>query len=713
MISDDQIKIFQDLFKGREDVYARRWEKEGKAGYMPAYEIDWNEYQKFKLKGGLFKDYKDKRNLLFNKNSILEHLTGKYTVGIYPLLDDNTSYWIAADFDKEHWQDECLNFLQTCQKYNIPAYLERSRSGNGGHVWIFFADKYLALKSRKIIFEILRESFKISPFDKEVSFDRLFPNQDSHSGKGYGNLIALPLNANSLEKGNSAFINIETFLPYPDQWNYISNINKLKISELETLYQSFFKPDSSLHVFFQSPQTDNKLLIKIQKEIKLQRVQLQPTIIKFLRDNLNFLNTEYLIKKNIGKSVFNTEKYFKLIEETENEIIIPRGFANKLIKFCQENNISYIIEDERKLLPKIELESTIQLFQYQQQIIEKILSKNFGVIVAPPGSGKTVIGLELITQKQQPALILVHRKQLLDQWIERIESFLNIPKKEIGQIGSGKIKIGKQITIGMLQSLAKVSDFSKLSDSFGIIIVDECHHIPAKTFREIITKLNSFYLYGLTATPKRKKNDEKLIYVFIGEIIAELKTNEITEKKVNAITVNIIETGLSAPFDYRIDNYETISKILVFDTARNLLIINQIANELLLNRKILLLTERKEHIEVLNLYLKEKYETITISGDDSEISKKSKLAQIKSGHFQVVLSTGQFFGEGMDIDSLDCLFLVYPFAFEGKLVQYIGRIQRSENPPIIYDFRDSKIDYFEKLFKQRNRYYKKLEKQNA
>jgi len=152
---------------------------------------------------------------------------------------------------------------------------------------------------------------------------------------------------------------------------------------------------------------------------------------------------------------------------------------------------------------------------------------------------------------------------------------------------------------------------------------------------------------------------------------------------------------------------------LIFDTARNLLIINQIANELTQNRKILVLTERKEHIEVLNLYLKEKYETIAISGDDSEISKKSKLAQIKSGHFQVVLSTGQYFGEGMDIDSLDCLFLVYPFAFEGKLVQYIGRIQRSENPPIIYDFRDSKIDYFEKLFKQRNRYYKKLEKQNA
>jgi len=713
MISEDQIKIFQDLFKGREDVYARRWEKDGKAGYMPAYEIDWTEYQKFKLKGGAFKDFKEKKNLPFNQNSILEHLTGKYTVGIYPLLDDNTSYWIAADFDKEHWQNECLNFLQTCQKYAIPAYLERSRSGNGGHVWIFFEDKYLAIKSRKIIFEILRESFKISPFDKEVSFDRLFPNQDSHSGKGYGNLIALPLNANSLEKGNSAFINVETFLPYPDQWNYISNIKKLKISELETLYQSFFKPDSSLPVFFQSPQTDNKLLIKIQKEIKLQRVQLQPIIIKFLRDNLNFFNTEYLIKKNIGKSVYNTEKYFKLIEETENEIIIPRGFANKLIKFCQENNISYTIEDERKLLPKIEFESTIQLFQYQQQTIEKIISKNFGVIVAPPGSGKTVIGLELITQKQQSALILVHRKQLLDQWIERIESFLNIPKKEIGQIGSGKIKIGKQITIGMLQSLAKVSDFTKLSDSFGIIIVDECHHIPAKTFREIITKLNSFYLYGLTATPNRKNNDEKLIYVFIGEIIAELKTNEITEKKVNAITVNIVETGISAPFDYRIDNYETISKILVFDTSRNLLIINKIANELTQNRKILVLTERKEHIEVLNLYLKEKYETIAISGDDSEISKKSKLAQIKSGHFQVVLSTGQFFGEGVDIDSLDCLFLVYPFAFEGKLVQYIGRIQRSENPPIIYDFRDSKIDYFEKLFKQRNRYYKKLEKQNA
>jgi len=710
MISEEQIRLFQDLFKGREDIYARRWEKDGKAGYMPAYDIDWNEYKKFKLQGGEFKDFKDKKNLPFDRNSIIEHLTGKFTVGIYPLLDDNSSYWIAADFDKENWYSECSNFMQTCRNYNIPAYLERSRSGNGGHVWIFFENKYPAVKSRKIVFEILRESFKISPFEKEISFDRLFPNQDYLSGKGYGNLIALPFNAKSLEKGNSAFISVETLQPYPGQWNFIANIQKMKIDELETLYQSFFKPDSNLPVFFQSLDIDDKLQIKIKNEIFLQKSQLRPVLISFLRDNLNFFNSDYLIKKNLGKSVYNTEKYFKLIEETETEISIPRGFANKFIKFCQENNISYIVEDNRKLLPEISFNSNIQPFGYQQQTIDKISSKNFGVIVAPPGSGKTVIGLELIAKKKQPALILVHRKQLLDQWIERIQSFLNIPKKEIGQIGARKIKIGKHITIGMLQSVSKIEDFSKLTDAFGIIVVDECHHIPAKTFRDVITKLNSFYLYGLTATPKRKNNDEKLIFVYIGEIIAEIKTNEISEKPENKISINIIETGLSAPFDYRIDNYEMISKILIFDTVRNLLIISQIAKEVDKNRKILVLTERKEHIEVLNLYLKEKHETITICGEDSETGKKSKLAQIKSGHFQIVISTGQYFGEGVDIDTLDCLFLVYPFAFEGKLVQYIERIQRSENPPVIYDFRDSMVEYFEKLFKQRNRYYNKLKK---
>jgi superfamily II DNA or RNA helicase len=302
----------------------------------------------------------------------------------------------------------------------------------------------------------------------------------------------------------------------------------------------------------------------------------------------------------------------------------------------------------------------------------------------------------------------VHRKQLLDQWIQRIQDFLKIPKKEIGQIGNQKHTIGTSVTIAMIQSLARMESLDELAETFGTIIIDECHHIPAKSFREAIVHFNAYYLYGLTATPKRKSNDQKLIFVYIGNIIHHVSQQEYLVKKNIRAEINIRVTDLFAPFDYKIDKYETISQILIHDTKRNSLILEDITQNASRFKTILILTERKAHVDIMNLYLKDKFETITIHGEDTERSRKSKLEQIKLGHYKIVISTGQYFGEGVDISNLDCLFIVYPFAFEGKLIQYIGRIQRSEKQPVIFDYRDSRIDHFEKMFKQRMRYYKKL-----
>ncbi len=257
-------------------------------------------------------------------------------------------------------------------------------------------------------------------------------------------------------------------------------------------------------------------------------------------------------------------------------------------------------------------------------------------------------------------------------------------------------------------TLARRENYEDIANQFGTIIIDECHHIPAKSFREAIVKFNAFYLYGLTATPQRKNNNQKLIFIYIGNILHQLNQHEYLKENKILTEINITETGLFAPFDYKVDNYETISNILIHDTNRNSLILNDIEKNISRFKSILVLSERKAHVELLNLYLKDKYETITIHGDDSAASRKSKMEQIKQGHYKIIISTGQYFGEGIDLSNLECLFIIYPFAFHGKLIQYIGRIQRSEKPPVIYDYRDSKIDYFEKMFKQRNRYYKKL-----
>lgn len=709
-ISQSYIDIYMSLFRGREDVYAIRWEKDGRSGYTPAYKVDWEDYNRHKSAGGTFANYTKKEYLPFNGAALKEHFIGKSTIGIYPLLSDNTSFFIAADFDEANWQESILKLYRVCQEVELSAIIERSRSGNGGHLWLFFEENIPAFQSRKIMFELLLQVGIISKFEKEPSFDRLFPNQDTHSGKGIGNLIALPIQGNSLTQGNSCFLNPNTFEPVQNQWDFLNTIKKIPKQKIDSLYIQLSGKEKEV---FTSKYIDSKsafeLEVLINSEIYLKRIQLNQKLIDFLRDNLNFLNSDYIVKKQLGKTAYNIEKYFKLIEETPDGIIIPRGFASSLVKFCNIENIPIKIIDERCKQDEITVNSKIDMLPHQEEVLERTETKDFGVIVSPPGSGKTIIGMELIAQKKQPTLILVHRKQLFDQWIDRIQNFLSIPKKQIGQIGNQKDKIGKEVTVAMIQSLTR-GELTELKNKFGMVIVDECHHIPAKSFREVITQLNCFYLYGLTATPKRKNNDEKLIYVYIGNIIYEMTQKELLEQQNSKVEINIKKTELFVPFDYKTDNYETVSQVLIYDTARNGLILKDIDENISRFKSILILTERKSHVNILNLYLKEKYETIAISGDDSERSRKSKLEQIEQGHFKIIISTGQYFGEGIDISALECLFIVYPFTFEGKLIQYIGRVQRSGKPPVIFDYRDSKIDYFDKMFKQRNRYYNKLRK---
>lgn len=569
----EHITLFKSLFQGRQDVYAVRWEKDDKSGYMPAYKLDWSDYNRHKTSGGTFK----KEFLPFSDEAIQNHFSGKETIGIYPLLEDNTSHFIAADFDEANWKESILKLYTTLTKFEIPTYIERSRSGNGGHLWVFFEENLPAEQTRKLMFELLREAAIISHFEKEPSFDRLFPNQDFHSGKGLGNLIALPLNGKAAQNGNSMFLSSETFEPFTNQFETIASFKKLSKDKFLGLYEVFFnqKPQE----FIKSniiPAIQTEIEIQISNQVYLKRVQLNKKLIAFLRDNLNFLNSDYLVKKNMGKSTFNIEKYFRLIEETTEGVIVPRGFVANIVNFCKQESISFKVIDNRKKLDSVEFDSEIELLPQQGIALEKIADKDFGVIVSPPGSGKTIIGLEIIAQKRQPALIIVHRQQLFNQWIERIQSFLKIPKYEIGQIGNQKFKVGKEITVAMIQSLTRSDEISKIANSFGTIIVDERHHIPAKSFREAIVNFNSFYLYGLTATPKRKNNDEKLIYVYIGNILYNVEQLEQIQQNKSKAEIYIRETALYAPFDYQIDKYETISRILIHDTQRNSLIIDDL-----------------------------------------------------------------------------------------------------------------------------------------
>ncbi|MDL2326516.1 DEAD/DEAH box helicase, partial [Bacteroidales bacterium OttesenSCG-928-A14] len=556
---------------------------------------------------------------------------------------------------------------------------------------------------------LLEKSGVISIFDKNSSFDRLFPNQDYLSGKGFGNLIALPFYKPALEQGNSCFIDVKNydFQPFPDQLRFLSLVKRVELRLLDKLYDHICE-NSQSHIINDSDQ----LHIKLSNDVRLNRCCVSIELINFIKEELNVANLEYFIKNHLKKNTWNTRRYFNFVEENENEVVIPRGFIGNLLRYCKQRNILYHFLDERKKLKNIQFSSSINLLPHQKTVMDVVKQKEFGVIVMPPGSGKTVIGLKIIEEKQQPALILVHRKQLLEQWTARVETFLGIPKKEIGHIGKGKNVIGKAVTIATIQSLGKYMENNPKDGfvhSFGLIIFDECHHIPAETYRNTLSKFNSYYQYGLTATPFRKNNDTKVIFNFIGDQIVEIKPQDITSYKKPLVVIR--KTQLDVPHNSKTDEFEIVSKILIHDSERNKLIVKDIHSELEKNKRVVVITERKEHIEILSQFLKHSIEVITLSGDDSEKGRTVKWKQIEAGNYQVLITTGQFFGEGTDLRNASSLVLAYPFSFKGKLIQYIGRVQRSEHTPVIYDYHDYKIDYLNKLFLKRNKHYRFFDKQ--
>ncbi|MBC7406325.1 MAG: DEAD/DEAH box helicase [Candidatus Parcubacteria bacterium] len=456
---------------------------------------------------------------------------------------------------------------------------------------------------------------------------------------------------------------------------------------------------------------DTRLIITLENRIKIPKVAVIPELWQWIQTQLTIANSQYLMLQRLGKSTWKTPPEFILYQYDSQYYYLPRGFLGELLKYCQHLGLEFELIDNRIKRPDIEYTSNIELRKYQSDSLERIAKYHFGVIVAPPGSGKTVMGLELVARCKQPTLILVHRKELLDQWVERAVSFLGIDKKDIGIVGSGKKKWGQKLTVATIQTLHTMLDeLPELSKQFGLVIVDECHHIPANTFGQVIELFNPFYMYGLTATPQRKNNDEKMIFTKVGQIIITI--NPFADDHYGGSRpkprIHIKETTLHIPFDYTQDTFELLNKVVICDTTRNQMIVKDILKEVKNGKKILVLTERKDHVELLNLYLRDFCDIVPLTGDDNKTLRNKKLTQVRSDDFDVLIATGQLMGEGVDISNLDCLFLVYPFSFEGKLIQYIGRIQRTKNEQVIYDYRDVNIPFLEKQFKKRYAYYSEL-----
>ena len=689
-------------FHGRRDVFARRWERsDGTSGYAPVY-----------------KDYGKTSHQPLTIEWIERHLIGTETLGVYPLLSDNTSHFVAADFDGEGWQDSVRKFLKAAKKHKTPIAIERSRSGNGAHAWLFFTEPYPASKSRKIFFALLREAGIIGLLDKNESFDRLFPNQDYHSGKGIGNLIAFPIQGGARKLGNSVFVNPnKKFSTYDDQWQFLHDIPQLTPQELDARYADL-TGEAISEMLREIP---SKLTLTISNAIAIYKDKIPAALVSYLRDELNISNVEYFVKERAGLPTYGVEKYITTVTSDDSNVFVPRGFLPKLIAWLEEHKTPYIVKDEKNVTKPVGFKSKFELFDFQKRAVEACAAAESGVLVAPAGSGKTIMGLAIILQKQQPAIILTHRRQIYDQWLERIEHGFDIPKKHIGQVCGTKKKAALPITVAMVETLARLKDWGDITSMFGTVILDECHHVPAKMFREVVSRFKGKYRFGLTATPERKYNDAKLISAYLGDVVYTVQKDD--AKKVDNMTdvekstnvksepdrVIVTATSVQAPFGDAPRHFPLVAKVISNDSNRNTMIVAHIAKEARSGKTILVLTERKEHAEMLKAHLRRDFETILFSGDLSARQKKWALQRIKSGRFQILIATGQILGEGTDIANLDVLFLAFPVSFHGKLAQYVGRIRREGGAKTVYDYRDEKVPILEKMWKKRAAYYRKEE----
>lgn len=687
-------------FRGRTDVFAKRWQKwDGSiSGYSPVYV-----------------DSKKDSYESFTAEWAEKHLIGNVVLGVYPIIQDNTSYFIAADFDGDSWKESIFKFFAVCKKYDVPIAIERSRSGNGAHAWLFFDEPYPAYKSRQIFTALLRETNVMGEFEKNESFDRLFPNQDYLSGKGLGNLIALPLQGSSRKNGNSVFVDPENeFRIINDQWLFLKNIRLIKLEEMNSLNEklnSFERASFGQNSRKKFRKNNGIIELTVSNMIRINRSQLPVLLVSYLREELNLFNIEYLVKERAGLPTYGSPRFINTIETNGEFVAIPRGFLFELRQWLDSHDIHHSIIDERVLNETVEFAMKTELFSYQEKAVQSFVKSDLGVLVSPAGSGKTIMGLGLISMKKQPAIILTHRRQIYDQWLERIEHTLGIPKTKIGQVCSTKKNIVLPITVAMVQTLARMNDWNGMAEKFGTVIVDECHHMPAKMFRNVVSKFKSKYLFGLTATPDRKYNDQKLISAYLGSVVHTIEKEEVFEKNfennLSADVVIVRKTDTKIPFGTTLHNFPLISKVLSHDSFRNSLIVSGIIREASNGKKCLVLTERKEHTGMLQAYVRKDFETIVFSGDLSVRQRKFAMQKIKSGRFLILIATGQILGEGSDIENLDILFLAFPVSFHGKLAQYIGRIKRGGGAKIIYDYRDMEVLVLEKMWKKRATYYRK------
>ena len=728
--SEEKIQIFMNAFKGRTDLYAKRWtsNKTGKSGYSPVCK---NEFSLCKCDKPRVKcsECPYRELLPLTEDVVKKHLKGKITIGIYPLLPGDLCNFLAIDFDKSTYEKDVISFWNICDELDVPIYVEKSRSGNGAHVWIFFATSIPARIARKMGNILLTKTMEKTSLELD-SYDRLFPNQDTMPKGGFGNLIALPFQGESSKKGNTVFVN-KYFETEKDQINILKNLKRMKNNEVNNFIDKYKEDD------FEEPNTEevlnddeipkkeniretifkNNVECIFENQIYVKKLKLLPNEVTYLKRLASFTNPQFYELQKLRMPIFykTTPRIISCFEEDERYLILPRGCMDKIKEICEKSNVKLIIKDKRKN----ELETNYQfkgkLNKKQEKAMNELLKYNTGILCAATGFGKTVVSTQIISNLKMNTLIIVNRNNLLEQWKEKLSYFLNINKKEIGQIGASKEKLNGKLDVATFQSLYKREDLDKILNKYGLVIVDECHHVAAYSFEKVLKAVRSKYVYGLTATPTRKDGWHKIIYMQCGDIRVRISNKEIKQNKKMEHIVIVKRTNykyIATEENEKVKIPEILND-MSSNIFRNSLIVEDIKKCILEGRIPIVLTERVEHLKIL----KEKLEKLKIPvviykgnmGKKKTKEVKNILEEADTNKKpRIILATSSSIGEGFDDSRLDTLFLTMPVSWKGRIVQYVGRLHRKHEGKervIVYDYLDN-MKVLEKMYNRRIKGYK-------
>ena len=747
---EEKIRLFRSLFKGREDVFPRRFEnsKTGKSGYAPVCRNEWKagicQKPKIACQKCNFRAF-----VQVNDEIIRDHLMGidpndrsgrDFTMGVYPLLADESCWFLAADFDKSTWTEDAKTFLETCVSFQVPAVLERSRSGNGGHVWIFFETPVPAVLARKLGSLLLTSTMNRRPEIGMDSYDRLFPSQDTLPRGGFGNLIALPLQKKPREQNNSVFLDND-LNPYPDQWAFLSSIQKMAHQDLERIVKNVqdegeitgartvvldetenepWKLTPS-RKYKEPPITGplpDQLTLIISNQIYIEKEGLPAPLRNRLIRLAAFQNPEFYKAQAMRLSTFGKPRIISCCEEYPKHLGLPRGCQEELLQALGELKIKTKMIDERVTGDPLLLNFQGMLRPEQQLAADQLIKHDIGVLSASTAFGKTVIGAWLIAQRKVNTLVIVHRRQLMDQWAESLQSFLGLGKKEIGQIGGGKHKITGTVDVAMIQSLINKGTVNDLVGNYGHIIVDECHHISAASFEQVIRQAKARFITGLSATVTRQDGHHPIIFMQCGPV--RYRVDDRQQAAARSFTHKVIVRRTNFVLPIRADNtpepgIQEVYALLAADLHRNQMIIEDVVEAIHTGRSPVLLTERREHLTYFADTLADKVKNIIVlsggMGRKQRFLLMDELKRIPEDEERLIIATGRYLGEGFDDARLDTLFLALPIAWRGTVAQYAGRLHRNydrKSEVIIYDYLDEQVPVLAGMFGKRKKGYKAI-----